>query len=259
MFETLSESYRFRALLGALVGRHLAARYRGAVLGFVWSLLNPICLVGVYTLVFHYYARMPNVTNYPVFVFAGLLPWIWFSSTLLEGVNSIVSSGHLVTKSMFPAHILPSVVVITNLVHYLLALPVLFALMYLTGASFHFTLIYLPLLILLQVVLLIGLTHFFSSLNVTFRDIQHVLGNSLTLIFFLCPIIYPVSMVPQAFRFSVDWNPLALLIVEYQNCIVNGIPPSLRDLVIIFGAALFSYFIGTVTYFAKRERFAEAL
>lgn len=259
MLETFRESYKFRALLAALVGRHLAARYRGSFLGLLWSLLNPICLVGVYTLVFHYYARIPGVDNYPVFVFSGLLPWIWFSSSLLEGVNSIAGSGHLVTKSMFPAHLLPSVVVITNLIHYLLALPVLLALMILTGSPLHLSLLFLPVLIGLQFILLIGLTHFFSAINVTFRDIQHLLGNALTLIFFLCPIIYPPSAVPGPFKFTVEWNPLALITIGFHDCILNGTVPSCRNLIFISFFALAAYVIGTQTYAAKRERFAESL
>jgi ABC-type polysaccharide/polyol phosphate export permease len=160
---------------------------------------------------------------------------------------------------MFPAHLLPSVVVVTNLIHYLFALPVLLALMIATGSPLHLSLLFLPILVALQFVLLIGLTHFFSSINVTFRDIQHLLGNALTLIFFLCPIIYPPSTVPGPFKFTVDWNPLALLTMGYQDVILNGTLPSFRSLGIISVAALAAYLLGTQTYAAKRERFAESL
>ena len=125
MFHNLTELYRYRALVWALVGRHLATRYRGSVLGFVWSFLNPLCLMAVYTVVFKYYMRSNVVEHYSLFLFCGLLPWQWVASSAVEGTNSLVSSGHLITKSMFPAHILPVVSVVTNLVHFLLALPLL--------------------------------------------------------------------------------------------------------------------------------------
>jgi len=98
----LSELWRFRALVWALVCRHLNARYRGSTLGFIWSFLNPMCLIAVYSLVFRYYVRFESVPHYTLFMFAGLLPWLWFSSGLLEAVGSISAGGSLITKAMFP-------------------------------------------------------------------------------------------------------------------------------------------------------------
>jgi len=126
MFHNIKELYRYRSLVWALVVRHLATRYRGSVLGFMWSFLNPLCLMLIYSLVFKYYIRFSGVENYTIFLFCGLLPWLWFSSSLSESTSSIVSSGHLITKSMFPAHILPTVSVITNLINFILSLPLLF-------------------------------------------------------------------------------------------------------------------------------------
>ncbi|RME58547.1 MAG: ABC transporter permease, partial [Candidatus Dadabacteria bacterium] len=157
MIENLLELFRFRALISALVVRHLAARYRGSFLGYLWSLLNPLCLMLVYMLVFKYYIRFTSVEHYSIFLFVGLLPWIWLSNSLLEGANSIVANGSLVTKSMFPAQALPTVSVLTGLVHFLLSLPVLFLIMVIQGVHIPFTVIYLPLLVLLQVFLLYGL------------------------------------------------------------------------------------------------------
>jgi ABC-type polysaccharide/polyol phosphate export permease len=123
------EIWKFRALIWALVSRHLKARYRGSLLGFFWSFLNPLFLIGVYSLVFKYYIRFQDQENYTVFMFTGLLPWIWFSSGLLESTNSISGGGSLITKAIFPAHVLPIVSVLTNLIHFIFAIPLLILIM----------------------------------------------------------------------------------------------------------------------------------
>ncbi|RMG39453.1 MAG: ABC transporter permease, partial [Candidatus Dadabacteria bacterium] len=197
MIENFRELYKYRTLIYALVSRHLSMRYRGSLLGFLWSFLNPLLLMLVYSLVFKYYIRFDQVDNYSIFMFCGLLPWIWLSSGLVEGTNAIVSSGHLITKSMFPAQILPVVAVLTSLVHFLLSLPLLLIFMFVFGVSIKWTLLLLPLVIALQTFLLIGSSLLLGSLNVYYRDIQHILNNLLTFLFFLCPIIYPASVVPE--------------------------------------------------------------
>ena len=259
MLGNLKELYQYRALLWALVVRHLSTRYRGSALGFLWSFLNPLCLMLVYLLVFKYYIRFDQVQNYTVFMFCGLLPWIWFTSGLSEGTSAIASSGHLITKSMFPAHLLPTVSVVTNLINYTLSLPVLFVLMLFTGAAFHWTLALLPLVVFAQLLMLLGLTLALSALNVLFRDIQHIVGNLLTFLFFLCPIIYPASAVPQKFRWTIDFNPLALLTQFYHQLILEGVLPSFWSVIYLGAIVLLVLALGNAVYNRYRESFAELL
>lgn len=259
MLGNFTELWRYRALVKALVLRHLAMRYRGSLLGFLWSFLNPLCLMLVYTLVFTYYIRYADVEHYTVFLFCGLLPWAWVTSGLLEGTASVVSSGHLITKSMFPAHLLPAVSVITNLVNFLLSLPLLFIFMWAAGMEFHLTLLLLPLLFLLQFLFLHGLAVALSSLNVYFRDVQHILGNLLTLAFFLCPILYPPTSVPERFRFTLEYNPLALFTTFYHNLILDGVLPSLEAFSVLVGFVLIASVIGNFIYTRYHESFAELL
>ncbi len=124
MVDSIRELYRYRALIAVLVSRDLKARYRGSVLGFMWSMLNPFLMMLVYWLVFSIYLRN-GMENYHVYLFCGLLPWVWFSASLLEGCSSIISGANLVKKVMFPAEILPLVVVISNLIHFFFGLPIL--------------------------------------------------------------------------------------------------------------------------------------
>ena len=258
MLENIKALYKFRALVSALVGRHLSMRYRGSVLGFLWTFLNPLCLMLVYTLVFSYYMRFSQ-PHYAIFLFVGLLPWIWLSSGLLEGTSSIVGGGHLITKSMFPAHVLPLVAVLVNFVNFLLSLPLLFIFMWVSGLAFHWTLLLLPVLFILQALFLYGATLLLASLNVYFRDVQHLLGNILTFLFFLCPIIYPPESVPERLRFTLELNPLALFTTFYHELILEGSVPRVGLVLYLSTFVAMALLAGHLVYERYRERFAEAL
>ncbi|MBX7144608.1 MAG: ABC transporter permease [Oligoflexia bacterium] len=259
MFENLRHISRYRALISALVVRHLSIRYRGSVLGFLWSFLNPLCLMLVYTLVFRHYIRFNGVPNYTIFLFCGLLPWIWLSSALLEGTNAIVASGHLITKSMFPALILPLVAVLTTMVNFVLSLPLLFVFVWLAGLEFHLTMLLIPLAIILQCLFVFGVTLATSTLNVRFRDVQHLLANALTLLFFLCPVVYPVESVPERWRFTLDLNPLALFVRSYQQLILDGTIPNMETIGYLGLWALGMLALGNILYSRYHESFAEML
>ena len=129
MFSNLANLFRYRGLIQSLVARELKARYRGSALGFVWSLINPLLLLLIYSFVFT--TVMPNTTEgvqpYQLFMFCGILPWTWFSSSLAEAANSLISGGNLIKKVLFPAEVLPIVSVLTNMVHFFLGLPILIA------------------------------------------------------------------------------------------------------------------------------------
>lgn len=230
----LADLYRYRTLIGTLVLRELRARYRGSFLGFLWSFLNPLLLMLVYALVFSIYLRVP-MEGYAVFLFSGLLPWLWFSSSLGHASGVIVGSGALVKRVLFPAEILPLVSVLSNLINMLLSLPLLFAFLLAFGIRPRAVLAFLPLLLLLQFLLTTGLALALAALNVHLRDVEQILTNGLTLLFFLSPILYPVSTVPTTLRLGEALavplrplyflNPIAGLVQSYQNIFFFGREP----------------------------------
>jgi ABC-type polysaccharide/polyol phosphate export permease len=250
---------RYRALVRALVVRHLAGRYRGSVLGFIWSLLNPLCLMAVYTLVFHVYSRFDDANHYTLFVFCGLLPWVWTQSTLVEGTSSIAGSGHLVTKSMFPPHILPLVSVFTGLSHFLLSLPIFFLFSYLLGGEVSWSLLLLPVVVAIHFFMLYGFVLASSALNVFYRDVQHLIGNILSLIFFLCPIVYPATQVPERYSWTLSANPFAAIVQLYHAILLRGDIPSAVLLEASLVWALFSLIVGATIFQRYRDHLAEAL
>lgn len=257
MFRYLQETWKFRALVSALVGRHLNARYRGSFFGFIWSFLNPLCLIAIYSLVFRYYIRFSQVDHYTLFLFAGLLPWIWFSTGLIEMTVSISSGGGLITKACFPPHVLPTVSALTNLANYIFALPLLVGYMLFEGVVPTWSFVVLPGIIALELIFLIGIGLALSALNVFFRDVQHLVGNFMTFWFFLCPIIYPADSVPDQLKFTLWLNPVALFTQVYHGIILEGLAPC-WDVWVFLGAVSFaSLLVGSLVFNRYREGFAE--
>lgn len=259
MKQFVVELWKARALVAALVRRSLAARYRGSVLGVLWTILNPLLLMAVYTLVFQFYLRFNGIEHYPVFVFCGLLPWIWLTQSIGESAVSISGSGHLITKSMFPAQVLAIVPVISGAINYLLSIPVLVVVALLLGASIPITFPALLLVAFVQLCLLSGVAFFVAALNVQFRDVQHLIGHAFSLIFFLTPIVYPATQVPERFSWLLKANPIALLVGMYHDVLYLGVWPSLTVWCVAIGMAIVALVVGILTFEAHRESFAEVL
>ncbi len=252
----LRELYRYRSLISNLVVREVKARYRGSMLGFLWSFLNPLLLVSVYTLVFSVLLRFRMEKDYIPHLISGLLPWLWFSSSLLEASGSIIAGGNLIKKILFPAEVLPLVTVLSNCVNFILSLPILFLLVAFFR-SIHLSVLVLPVVVLIQLIFTIGLAFMVSALCVHYRDIQHLLGNILTLWFFLTPIIYPLEQIPERFRFLVSVNPVAPLIIAYQDMFYRGQLPNFSQLSIVAVMAIIMYTMGTAVFERYRGTFAE--
>ena len=238
MHHGLSNLFRHRALIQSLVMRELKARYRGSVGGYLWSFLNPLLLLAVYFIVFTTIfqpQRGAAVDPYALFMFCGLLPWTWFAASLTDASNSLIAGGNLIKKLIFPAEVLPLVAVLANGVHYLLGLPVylVFWLIFKPDSlSLHF--LWLPLVIFTQLILSLGLGLILAALSVHFRDIRDILANTLTLWFFLTPIIYPrvfltnmaeadgATWVPKTVASFLDLNPMTHIMDGYHLSIFEG-------------------------------------
>ena len=223
MLSNLRQLYRFRGLIQILVARELKARYRGSVLGFFWSFINPLLLLLVYSFVFTVIIPRGELMGddldpYAVFLFCGLLPWTWFSSSLAEGANALIVGGNLIKKVMFPAEILPVVAVVSNMIHFLFGLPILFGFLWFYAIPLRLTeLVWFPVVMAVQFILTLGLVMVLAALTVHFRDIKDLLANLLTLWFFATPIIYPMSALSGRLRFMMDFNPFAHVAISYQE------------------------------------------
>jgi lipopolysaccharide transport system permease protein len=220
MFRNLAQLLRYRGLIQSLVARELKARYRGSVLGFFWSFINPLLLLLLYSFIFTFVLpnRPADLEPYALFMFCGILPWTWFSSSLVESSNVLISGGNLIKKVLFPAEVLPIVTVLANLVHFLLGLPIfVIFLVYYRRPLSPAELAWFPVVVLVQLILTLGLALIISALTVHFRDIKDILSNLITLWFFSTPIIYPMSMLPPRGRQLLNLNPFTHLAISYQE------------------------------------------
>lgn len=254
----IQELFRYRSLISSLVVRELKARYRGSFFGFLWTFLNPLLLLAVYSLVFNFYLRI-RIENYAGFMFVGLLPWTWFASSLTDGTSSITSGGSLVTKVLFPGQVLPTVKILANLLNYLLSLPVLFGFLWVMGITPGWPLLWLPVILILHLLFITGLVLLLATVNVFFRDVQHILVNLLTLWFFLTPILYPLSQVPPPFNKWVLVNPMAQISLAYQDIFFYNRNPNLIVLLVFLGLSLILSGLGIFFFERYKETFAEKI
>ena len=262
MFSNLANLIRYRGLVQSLVARELKARYRGSVLGFFWSFINPLLLLLIYWFVFT--TVMPNrvegVQPYALFMFCGILPWTWFSSSLSEASGSLISGGNLIKKVLFPAEILPLVSVLANMVHFFLGLPVLVAFLV---AYRHppdaWDLVWFPIAVLVQLLFTAALALIVSALAVHFRDVRDILANVLTLWFFATPIIYPWFQPGlERFRLLFGLNPFTHLAISYQEILFfNGAIGHWRWLLALGGASVVLFLAGYWLFDRLRDSFAE--
>lgn len=261
----LKNLYRHRQLIAALTSRDLKARYRGSILGFFWSLANPLLLLGVYTLVFTKFWVQPQmVTPYPLFLFSGILAWTFFSAAVLESTTSISANAGLIKKVMFPAEALPLVVVLSHLVHFAAAIPILLAALVafslLGEFTIAWTILLAPVLMLLQAVFVAGIALVVSSASVLFRDLRDIVANILQLGFFVTPILYLVERIEsRPLRALLRVNPMTPFVVAYQDIFFFGRMPNVSDMVLIVGYAIASVAIGFFVFDRLRDSLAEAI
>jgi len=258
MVTELARLWRFREVIQVLIGRELRARYRGAALGFLWSVLNPLIFMLVYVLLFSVYMRI-EVDHYAAFLLCGMLPWTWFAGSLNEGSRAILDNRALVKKVALPSEIFPLASIGSGLVHLLLSMPVLLILLLVLGIRLGWPVVLLPGVLLVQFLFTFGATLITSAVAVRFRDLLQIVPNLVMVWFFLTPVLYPASMVPPAFRPLLVLNPMASLIGTYQDILFYQRAPDLLRLGLVGLLAVALLVAGHAVFNARRESFAEEL
>ena len=263
MFHNLRQLVRYRALIQSLVTRELKARYRGSVLGFFWSFINPLLLLVVYSFVFTVVlpgTHPPEIEPYALFLFCGILPWTWFSSSLTEAANSLMAGGNLIKKVLFPAEILPIVSVLANMMHFFFGLPILVAFLIWFRPTISFVeVLWFPVVVAVQLLFTLGLSLLLAALTVHFRDIKDILSNLLTLWFFATPIIYPMHLAPGTISKAVlNANPFSHFAVSYQEILFYEGPfGHWKWLLAILVASVLLFLLGYFLFDRLRDSFAE--
>lgn len=263
----LRELWEYRELVRNLVARDLKVRYRNSVLGVAWSWANPLLMMLVFTMVFNFLFGRSDLEHYHVFILCALLPWNFFSQTLTEATNSIVGNAHLIKKVYFPREVLPISILLSNLVNFVIALPVLFGLALVSGAPITIWALLLPIPILVQMIFSLGICLILTTLNVFYRDTRIILGVVLQAWFFLTPIFYPITQAPQeatirGITFNAQlWlrrlNPMASVIASYRDLLYWGAPTGLDFLLRTAVTALMVLIVGYLVFLRYSSRFGE--
>ncbi len=256
------------SLLRTLVRRELEARYKGSVLGNLWPLLNQLSQLLIYTYVFAIVLQVKlslkgvptNNITFGLWLFAGLLPWIAFTGGLIPATTSVVAQPNLVKKVVFPLALLPLVPILAAFIESCFGLIALIILYAISTHTFHLTLALLPLVWLPQLMLTVGLGYLLAGLTVFIRDVPQTLGVVLNLWFYLTPIVYPATAIPDKWRTYVFWlNPLAAMAEVYRDLILVGRVKHWGELAVAFLIASMVLLLGVLCYRRLRPAFADVL
>lgn len=254
------ELISYRSLVRNLVTKDLKVRYKNSFLGFIWSLLNPLLMMAIYTIVFT--KLLPTSRhNFEVFILVALLPWNWCVRSLSLAATSLIDNAAIINKVYFPRVLLPISVVAAEAVNFLLALPALFLLMLVYQVSFTRWIAYLPVLMVIEAILLSGLSLFLAALNVLFRDTSVILDVLLLAWFFLTPIFYDVSDLadPNKVNLMYRLNPMAAIIGQYRIILYFQRPPYLLGDLRAAATALVIFIVGYAFFTAMNRRLGEHL
>lgn len=258
IMNTFKELYNYRELMKTNIRKEVRGKYKGSWLGIMWTFLNPLLMLAVYAFVFPYILRV-KVENYTIFMIVALIPWTFFTSAITAGTSSITIAGNILKKVYFPREIIPISVTVSQLVNFLITCLIMFAFILFSGVGFSAHIILLPIIILVQFVLTLGINFILSAITVYVNDVAHFVQVALSLGFYATPIVYMSSMLPEKFQWALHINPLAVLVEAYRSVLFYHEWPEFKWM-FIWTIASFALLILGYALFKKLEKsFVEEL
>jgi homopolymeric O-antigen transport system permease protein len=243
MLRLIREIAGNRELIWALAMKELNIRYKRSALGFFWALLNPLLMMIIYTLVFSTIMRF-SIPHYPIFLISALLPWTFFSQSLSYSVESVVGNGDLLKKVYVAKSVFPIAAVLSNVINFLFSMVPLILLLVVFRFPFHWTWFYFVVPFLGLLMFTLGCSFFVAMANVFFRDMAHILQVILSAWFYLCPILYPLDVVPERYRILFRLNPLAYPLNGFRLAIYYGLLPTPQSVAASLAVGLVTLWIG---------------
>lgn len=256
IIDKIKEVYDYRHMLKTLVKQDINGRYKGSFFGFLWTLLNPLLMLAVYSLVFQFVFRT-GIEHYSIYLFICLMPWNAFANTIAVGTTCVSNNASILKKVYFPREVLPLAVVISNTIQYFFSAVIIFIALLVSGVGISWVAIFLPLIVLVQAIFSLGLIMILSAANVYIRDVQYIMNPVMMIWMYACPILYSISMVPEKFLKLYKLNPMTLIMQEYQNILYNKTLPDFRNLGIVFLISIAFLIIGYLVFNKLQRRFAE--
>jgi lipopolysaccharide transport system permease protein len=251
----LRELLKHRELLWLLTQREIKVRYKQSSLGVLWAILQPLSLMLVLTVFYSWFARMPSDDlPYPLFSYAALLPWTFFSTALTFAIPSLIQNSHIITKIYFPREIVPLASVLTAFLDFLVASVIFVGMLIFYRVAPTWNLLYVAPLLAIQLAFTVGVCLLLSAFTVLYRDVRHTLPLVIQIWMFITPILYSASVVPARYRgWYFSLNPMAAIIDGYRRAVVMGQPPQLRFLSLAAAVSVVLVWAG-YKYFKHLER-----
>lgn len=259
MIERIREIYAYRAMIASLVKRDLKGRYKGSSLGFLWTFLNPLLQLAVYTMVFSVIMRS-GIKDYYLFLFVALIPWIFFSTSLTGGASCIMMQQDMVKKIYFPREVLPVAYVTSQFVNMLFSFLAVFLVLLLAQYTFYpAALLCLPVIMFVEYILALGFTMIMSALTVYIRDLEYILSILAMAWQFLTPVMYSMEQVPGEVRWIFSMNPMTYVITAYRDILYYGKMPEMDTLLsaVILGLTMLA--TGWAVFYRLQKHFVEEL
>ena len=250
--------YDYRELLKTSVKKDIGGKYKHSFLGVLWSFVNPLLQIIVYAIIFPLIMRS-NIEYYVVFMVCGLIPWNYFSTVINRASFTMIENGNILKKVYFPREILPLSVVTSETITFLISSIIIVCFVLGYGLGITINIVFYPILLFVQFVLLLGISLFVSSITVYFRDLQHFIGVLLQLFFYATPIVYSVESIPENFQWILKYNPMTYIIEGYRDIFYYQTMPEIGTLLIVLVIGILLCVTGYIVFNKLQKKFAEEL
>jgi len=257
--KTLKELYDYRQMIFSLVKKDLRGRYKGSALGFLWTFINPLLQLIIYTIVFSTILRA-GIDKFYLFLFVALVPWIFFQTSISGGSSSIIAQKDLIKKIYFPREVIPIAYVTSCFVNMLLCFIIIFIVVAFSGVDLKIAgIMCLPIIMFVEYIMALGFAMIVSAITVYFRDLEHILGIVTMAWMYLTPIMYSIDMIPENLRYLFNLNPMTPIITAYRDVLYSGQVPHISTLLNGFLLGIISLVVGFIVFGKFKRHFAEEL
>ena len=258
MTSVFKNLYNYRELLKTNIKKEVRGKYKNSFLGVLWSFLNPLLQIVVYAIVFQLILKNPQ-ENYAIFICCGLIPWTYFSSAISRSAFTMVENGNILKKVYFPREILPISIVTSETVNFLISTVIILGFVIFGGLGISKYIVFYPLVLLAQYLLLIAISFIVSSISVYIRDLQHLIGVALQLLFYAAPIVYSPEVIPPEYQWILTLNPMAYIINGYRDIFYYQTMPDIASLFGLIAISIVLCVIGYLIFNKLQKGFAEEL
>lgn len=258
MINVFKNLYKYRELLKTNVKKEIRGKYKNSFLGVLWSFLNPLLQIIVYALVFQVILKNPK-ENYAIFLCCGLVPWTFFASAITRSAFTMIENGNIIKKVYFPREILPISIVTSEAVNFMISTIIILGFVIFGGIGLSKYIIFYPIVLLAQYLLLIAIALIVSSISVYVRDLQHLIGVAMQLLFYATPIVYSSETIPDSFKWILNLNPMTYIINGYRDIFYNQTMIDIVPLLILILISIVACVVGYIIFNKLQKGFAEQL